>query len=44
LHHGFHSFLALSREEWFEILEKCGYINVKVHDVNDFCVAEGQKP
>ena len=65
LHHGFHSFLALSREEWFEILKKCGfdtgfdtlrystqasatqpkgYINVKVHDVKDFCVAEGQKP
>jgi SAM-dependent methyltransferase len=44
LHHGFHSFLALSREEWFEMLKKCGYINVKVHDVKDFCVAEGQKP
>jgi len=44
LQHGFHSFLALSREEWFEILKKCGYINVKVHDVKDFCVAEGQKP
>ena len=44
LHHGFHSFLALPREEWFEILKKCGYINVTVHDVNDFCVAEGQKP
>jgi ubiquinone/menaquinone biosynthesis C-methylase UbiE len=43
LHHGFHSFLALSEEEWFEILPKCGYINVKVHNVKDFCVAEGQK-
>ena len=44
LHHGFHSFLALSAEEWLKILTKCGYINVKVHSVNDFCVAEGQKP
>jgi ubiquinone/menaquinone biosynthesis C-methylase UbiE len=44
LHHGFHSFLALSKEEWLRILPQCGYINVKVHEVKDFCVAEGQKP
>ena len=44
LHHGVHSLLALSEEDWFEILKKCGYINVKIHNVNDFCVVEGQKP
>ena len=44
LHHGVHSLLALSEEDWFEILPKCGYINVKVHNEKDFCVAEGQKP
>ena len=44
LHHGFHSFLAISKEEWLRILPKYGYINVKVHDIKDFCVAEGQKP
>ena len=44
LHHGFHSMLALSEEDWFKILPKCGYINVKVHNEKDFCVAEGQKP
>ena len=44
LHHGFHSFLAISKEEWLRILPKYGYINVRVHDIKDFCVAEGQKP
>lgn len=44
LHHGFHSFLALSEEEWKSFLEKCGYINVKIHSVDDFCVVEGEKP
>jgi len=44
LHHGFHSFLALSKEEWLEILPRCGYTNVKIHDTNDFCVVEAQKP
>ena len=44
LHHGFHSFLALSQEEWLEMLPRCGYTNVKIHDVNDFCVVEAQKP
>ena len=42
--HGFHCFLALSKEEWEQTLVKCGYTNVNIHEVNDFCVVEGQKP
>ena len=43
LHHGFHCFLALSKEEWLEMLPQCGYPNVSIHEVHDFCVVEGQK-
>ena len=43
LHHGFHCFLALSKEEWLKMPPECGYVNVNVHEVNDFCVVEGQK-
>jgi len=42
--HGFHCFLALSKEEWEQILAKCGYTRVNIHEVNDFCVVEAQKP
>ena len=42
--HGFHCFLALSKEEWEQTLAGCGYTNVKLHEVNDFCVVEAQKP
>ncbi len=42
--HGFHCFLALSKEEWEQILAGYGYTNVKLHEVNDFCVVEAQKP
>jgi len=41
--HGFHSFLALSKEEWTEILSSCGYVNIKMHEVNDFCVVEARR-
>ena len=44
LHHGFHAFLALSKEEWLSILAQCGYVDVKVYDVHDFCVVEGRRP
>jgi len=42
--HGFHCFLALSKEEWEQMLLECGYTNLKIHEVNDFCIVEAQKP
>jgi len=42
--HGFHCFLALSKEEWKETLLECGYTNAKAYEVNDYCVVEAQKP
>ena len=42
--HGFHCFLALSKEEWEELLGECGYTSVNIHEVSDFCVVEAQKP
>ena len=44
LHHGSRCFLALSKEEWLKMLPQCGYLNVSLHQVNDYCVVEGQKP
>jgi len=42
--HGFHCFLALSKEEWEQTLLECGYTNVRAYEVNDYCVVEAQKP
>lgn len=42
--HGFHCFLALSKEEWKEALAECGYIDVRIHEVGDYCVVEARKP
>ena len=42
--HGFHCFLALSKEEWEQTLARYGYTNVNIHEVNDYCVVEAQKP
>jgi ubiquinone/menaquinone biosynthesis C-methylase UbiE len=42
--HGFHCFLALSKEEWEQTLLECGYISVKAYEVNDYCIVEAQKP
>jgi ubiquinone/menaquinone biosynthesis C-methylase UbiE len=42
--HGFHCFLALSKEEWEQTLLECGYTDVKAYEVNDYCVVEAQKP
>jgi len=42
--HGFHCFLAFSKEEWGRTLLECGYTNVNIHEVNSFCVVEAQKP
>ena len=42
--HGFHCFLALSKEEWEQTLLECGYTSVNIYMVNDYCVVEAQKP
>jgi SAM-dependent methyltransferase len=42
--HGFHCFLALSKEEWKEVLAETGYVDVRIHEVGDFCVVEARKP
>jgi len=42
--HGFHCFLALSKEEWEQTLMECGYTDVSLYEVNDYCVVEAQKP
>jgi len=44
LHHGFHSFLALSAEEWRQELKECGFEQVRIHDLEDFCIVEAIKP
>lgn len=42
--HGFHVFLAISREEWLEILPNCGFVDVAIHDVDDYCVVQARRP
>ena len=44
LHHGFHSFLALSTEEWRRQLRQCGFERVRIHDLDDFCIVQASKP
>ena len=41
--HGFHCFLALTREEWVEILLEHRFVNIRMHEVDDFLVTEAQK-
>jgi 2-polyprenyl-3-methyl-5-hydroxy-6-metoxy-1,4-benzoquinol methylase len=41
--HGFHVFLAITREEWFEILSKCGFLDVAIHDIDDYCVVHARR-
>lgn len=43
LHHGFHSFLALSAEEWRQQLKHCGFDQVRIHDLDDFYVVQASK-
>jgi len=42
--HGFHCFLAMTREEWVEMLLEHRFANIKMHDVDDFVIIEAQKP
>jgi 2-polyprenyl-3-methyl-5-hydroxy-6-metoxy-1,4-benzoquinol methylase len=44
LHHGFHSFLALTTEEWRRQLSQCGFEQVRIHDLDDFCIVQASKP
>jgi len=42
--HGFHCFLALTREEWVEMLLDQKFANIRMHEMDDFFVIEAQKP
>jgi 2-polyprenyl-3-methyl-5-hydroxy-6-metoxy-1,4-benzoquinol methylase len=42
--HGFHAFLALSKEEWTANLRACGYHRIRRYEVNDYCVVAASKP
>lgn len=42
--HGFHCFLALTREEWVDILLEQRFANIRMHEMDDFLVIEAQKP
>ncbi len=44
LRHGFHCFLAMSREEWVEVLLEHGFTDVRMYELEDFLVVECQKP
>ena len=44
LHHGFHSFLALTTEEWRRQLSQCGFERVRIHDLQELCVVEAGRP
>lgn len=42
--HGFHSFLAISREEWEQYLPDCGFEQIEIHHVDDYLVVSARKP
>ena len=42
--HGFHGFLAISREEWARLLPECGFEAVRAEPVGDYLVVAAQKP
>lgn len=42
--HGFHCSLALTREEWVEMLLEHRFVNIRMHEMDDFLVIEAQKP
>jgi ubiquinone/menaquinone biosynthesis C-methylase UbiE len=43
LKHGFHCFLAMSREEWVEVLVECGFSNIRMNELGDYLLLECQK-
>jgi len=42
--HGFHCFLAMSREEWTELLSVIGFVDIKMQKVKDYLIVDAQKP
>jgi len=45
LHHGWHSFLAISREEWTQLLPQCGFGEPGFHKAGDYLVVRaGRSP
>ncbi len=43
IRHGFHCFLAFSREEWVERLIECGFVNIRMHEMCDYVLVECEK-
>ena len=43
LAHGWHGFLAISREEWTEMLFECGFSNIHMYELDDYLLVEAQK-
>lgn len=41
--HGFHCFLALTRQKWEGFLSSCGCEETEIHDVGDYCVVRSRK-
>jgi ubiquinone/menaquinone biosynthesis C-methylase UbiE len=42
--HGFHCFLAISREEWAEILPAIGFADIHTQKVKDYLIVDAMKP
>jgi len=40
LKHGFHCFLAISREEWVELLVEVGFSNIRMYEMGDYLLVE----
>ncbi|MCK4375234.1 MAG: hypothetical protein KAX19_07895, partial [Candidatus Brocadiae bacterium] len=43
LHHGWHSILAISREEWRQLLPQCGFDEVSCRKAGDYLVVRARK-
>jgi 2-polyprenyl-3-methyl-5-hydroxy-6-metoxy-1,4-benzoquinol methylase len=43
LSHGFHGFLAISREEWVELLVEVGFGNIRMYELDDYLLVECEK-
>ena len=42
--HGFHCFLAISREEWAELLPAIGFDDIHMYKVKSYLVLDARKP
>jgi ubiquinone/menaquinone biosynthesis C-methylase UbiE len=42
--HGFHCFLAISREEWADLLPAVGFDDIRMHKVKNYLVVEARRP